>query len=114
MAFFEIIKLHVAYTTADDRGSLGGVIGYFKTAGAASYAAQGRGYYAGDGRVVTRSAIAVDGRFYVLAEGSDEGYALAELDIDLISRREDAVEAAKRKAMAALSAEERKAIGLEF
>ncbi|AFU88041.1 hypothetical protein CcrColossus_gp171 [Caulobacter phage CcrColossus] len=110
----KIVRLYVTYTTTDDRGVVGGIVGYFASSGEADYAATGKGYFGGMGTVRERYAIKVGDRYYLLAEGAQDGFPASDLNIDLIAQRGRQKAEAKSAAMAALTPEQRKDLGLDF
>lgn len=92
-----------AWTTVDDHGRRGELIGVFSSEGAAELAAKGRGWYGGDGWTGSRTCIRAANEVYRLVDGDP-----VEMDADLPKLRKAAKAAALRK----LTAAERHLLGL--
>jgi len=90
-----------AFTTTDEYGRNGKLLGWFSTSDAAKKAAAKKGWYGGDGNVDEVSTITVDGATYLLADANP-------IVVDASDEIRDAV---RKKALVKLTDEERAALG---
>lgn len=93
---YEEVTIYVAHETNDDRGTLGGVIGFYSSPGNAKMAAAGKGYYGSDGRIRERQALRIKqtGEMFLLDEYHDFPI---DIDGNLAEKRKAAVKAALDK-----------------
>lgn len=101
-------------TTEDDRGSTGGTVGFFTNSTDAKRAAQGQGYYGGEGRISPVKLTKIGDRYYLLDSSLPNGIGADEINIDLIADRQGKRAAAEEKAKELFTEEERKRLGLKF
>ena len=102
----EIKEVYAAYETTDEYSRLGGRRGIFTTRSRADKEAIGIGWYGGTGSVMTKNVIIVDGVVYLL-----ESPTPVELDVSS-EEAKLAREQIKKGALAKLSADERKVLGV--
>lgn len=101
-----IITIWTAHETNDERGSHGALIGVFTSKGTAERAANGRGWYGGQGSVQERKGLNTSSGVFLLDRHHTWPIAL---DVDLIKFKNEKIEAAKAK----LSAEEKELLGIK-
>lgn len=106
------ITVWAAYTTVDECGRRGELIGVWQNVHDARQSAKGRGWYGGDGLVEPRKAIAecnITGPFTTMIYLLDAKYTQPiEIDVDILTNKEEA----RRKALAKLSSEEKQLLGI--
>jgi hypothetical protein len=102
----KITQVYVTYSTTDEYGRRGSRNGIFTTRSKADKEAIGIGWWGGTGTVVVEHAITVDGISYLLSSPEP-------IELDVTSDEVKAMkEKLKRKALAKLTSEERKALGV--
>jgi len=101
-----IKKVYAAYETVDEYSRLGSRRGIFTTRDRADKEAIGIGWYGGTGTVMTKNVIIVDDVVYLL-----ESPTPVELDVSS-EEAKVAREKIKASALAKLSAEERRVLGV--
>lgn len=89
--------IYAVYGGGDERRSPDTLVGYFSKQGDAFIASRGIGWYGGEGLVLEKVALNVDGKVYVLADPDP---------IDLDNNQAKADEALHAKVMAKLTDEE--------
>lgn len=92
-----------AYETTDDRGSLGGCLGWFSSEHDADNAAAKKGWYGGQGATRRRDTITVKGETYVL---------LSSNPIDLNGKKEEVEKNLRESALKKLTDAEKSALGI--
>lgn len=100
----EIKKVYEVWTTEDDRGRRGRMVGVFTEKQVAVNSARGKGWYGGDAEVAEGHAVQLDGKWYRLASPEE-----VELNTDLIAEEERI----KREALAKLSPRERRLLKVQ-
>ena len=105
---YEEITVYAVHETNDDRGSLGGCLGFFTSQSTAKLASVGHGYYGGDGRVVEREAIRIKqtGECFLMS-GNYPG------PIDVDQNLEKAKKEAVKRALSKLTDNDIEALGLK-
>lgn len=98
----DIITIYGAYETTDEYGRLGGCRGYYTHHSVAETKAKGIGWYGGNGRVQTESAVKINGRYYILKS----------CDPIVVDDSFDKKIALKQQALAKLTKEEKEVLGL--
>lgn len=98
----KIFEIWVVYTGGDDR-FIGTPTLFFSSEYLACHEARGKGWYGGDAPVRQHHAVEVDGKFYLLEDAEP-----IDLDGELKAKNEQL----KEKALAKLSEEEKRALGL--
>jgi len=118
-ATYDVVMAHAAYQTVDERGGLGRLLGYFSTRALADTAAEGQGYYGANGHVHVQPLLRVIESHPII--GHDGGVArrvtyfllkqtdpvLLQTDVVLTDAQQ-----AKATALAKLTDEDRKVLGL--
>ena len=101
-----IKEVYAAYETVDEYGRLGSRRGIFTTRSRADKEAIGIGWYGGAGSVMTKNVIIVDDKAYLLDSPNP-------VELDVSSKEAEAErERLKKSALAKLSADERKVLGV--
>lgn len=100
---YEIKEVYSVYTTTDEYGRRGRLVGHFSDKTEADNQAQGQGWYGGKGDVVKIYSITIDGNTFALQ--SKETIKLNEIYGDEYYK--------KQNALAKLTDEEKKLLGLE-
>lgn len=100
----KFITVYSAYETTDEMGRTGGCIGHFSDPSSANIAAQGKGWYGGEGKVLTHSAVCIDGEVYLLKSNEP---------VDLDGKKEQVRKQLAAQALAKLSDVEKEALGLK-
>ena len=90
-----------AYTTSDERGMADKCKGWYSAEQAAKKAAQGIGWYGGEGRVLKKPTLTVDGRTYLL----EQAEPIVVVDTD------ERIEELRKAALSKLTKAERVALG---
>lgn len=104
MAIPTPIEIYRVSETIDDMGRTGKIVGYFTDKDSALLVSDGHGWYGGQGKVETLHAIeAGSGKYFLLAQPKP-----VRLDVDLVKE----LAAKKEKALAKLTSEERRLLGL--
>lgn len=98
----ERIEVWLAHGDGGERG-ICPVIAYCSTEAQAKKAAKGRAWYGGDGAVINRAALKIDGKVWLLAERDP-------IDLDSAQAQRDAELRAQTLAM--LDDEQRRVLGL--
>lgn len=88
----KLIPVWTVYTTEDEYGRRGRMVGIFDTAEAANAAAKGKGWYGGHGDVAQGTALQIGNLTYFLAIGS-----AIKLNVDLVKTEKEEIAAAKAK-----------------
>jgi hypothetical protein len=99
-----IIPIWTVWTTVDEYGRRGTVVGHYASPLAAEPVARGKGWYGSRGSVETGHAIYADGQYYWLVSREP-----ITLDVNLLKQREDI----RKAALAKLSDEEKKVLGVK-
>jgi hypothetical protein len=102
----EIKEVYAAYETVDDYGRLGSCRGIFTSRSGADKEAIGIGWWDGIGSVIAKNVIIVDGVVYLL-----ESPTPVELDVSS-EEAKAAREKIKASALAKLSVDERRVLGV--
>lgn len=100
----DTIDVWLAHETTDERGSLGGCVGVFRSQHLAEEAAKGKGFWGGQGTVRhKRGILDEEGRVYVLeGNGVPREFSDQKTQVDI-----------REKALAKLSPAERSALGIK-
>ena len=100
----DVRKVYTVYETTNEYGARGALVGRFTSEAFAKEAAKGRGWYGSEGAIQAMTVVRVDGEWYELTTETP-----VDLDVDLIAREREL----KASALAKLSADERRALGLK-
>ena len=100
----EQIEVWVAHGDNGGGSGKGPAIAYCSTHSQAQEAAKGQGWYGGNGAVVSRPALKIDGKVWLLAERDP-------IDIDSSQSKRDAE--LREKTLASLNDEQRRVLGIK-
>lgn len=100
----DVIEVWAAHGDGGDERSTGPVIGYCRTEAQAREFAKGKGWYGGNGVVLKKPAIFVEGEYWLLEERNP-------IDLDNEQARRD--KQLRDETIAGLSKEQRRVLGID-